>query len=36
MEYQTRMVTGVQQWAARLNAHVQGVSHSRPVVGAQY
>jgi phage shock protein A len=36
MEYQTRMATEVQQWAARLNAHVHGVSRSRPVASAQY
>ena len=36
MEHQTRMATEVQQWAARLNAHVHGVSRSRPVASAQY
>ena len=36
MEYQTRMATEVQQWAARLNAHMHGVSRSRPVASAQY
>jgi hypothetical protein len=36
MEYQTRMATEVRQWAARLNAHVPGVSRSRPVASAQY
>jgi phage shock protein A len=36
MEYQTRMATEVQQWAARLNAHVQGVSRSRPVASAHH
>jgi len=36
MEYQTRVATEVEQWAARLNAHVQGVSRSRPVASAQY
>lgn len=36
MEYQTRMAAGVEQWAARLNAHVHGVSRSRPVGSAQY
>lgn len=36
MEHQSRMATAVEQWAARLNAHVQGVSRSRPVASAQY
>lgn len=36
MEYQTRMATEVQQWAVRLNAHVPGVSRSRPVASARY
>jgi hypothetical protein len=36
MEYQTRMATEVEQWAARLNAQVQGVSRTRPIASAQY
>jgi phage shock protein A len=36
MEYQTRMATEVEKWVARLNAHVHGVSRSRPVASAQY
>jgi len=36
MEYQTRVATEVERWAARLNAHVHGVSGSRPVASAQY
>jgi hypothetical protein len=36
MEHQTRMATGVRQWAARLSARVPGVSRSRPVASVQY
>lgn len=36
MVYQTRMATEVEKWAARLNAHMHGVSRNGPVVSAQY
>lgn len=36
MKFQTRMAAEAEQWAARLNAHVHGVSRSRPVASAQY
>ena len=36
MAYHTRMATEVEQWAARLYAHLHGVSRSRPVASAQY